>query len=277
MLSCYGDLPILKGRLSRAKDVLMDRLDDLLGRRSWDTPPRRLMFVGEGNFSRAGERYLHFFVDACGLGPDAKVLDAGCGVGRMAIPLTRYLSPRGEYRGFDIVGPGIKWCRQNITSRFPNFQFEWADIHNKTYNPNGKTAAANFRFPYEEERFDFIFLTSVFTHMLRADVENYLTEIKRVLKPGGRCVASFFLLNDESRTLISRGESRLEFRHDLGGCWSTDPLRPESAVAFDERAVVSMYDASGLEIKGPIRTGSWCGRKSSIRFQDVIVAGRRAE
>ena len=40
--------------------------------------------------------------------------------------------------------------------------------------------------------------------MLSADMENYLKQIARVLKPGGRCLITYFLLNPESAKLMLR-------------------------------------------------------------------------
>ena len=101
------------------------------------------------------------------------------------MPLTKYLSKSGSYDGFDIVPRAIKWCSNNITSRYPNFRFHFADIYNKHFNPNGRLTAADFRFPYGDGMFDLVFLTSVFTHMLQNDVEHYLSEISPVLKLDG--------------------------------------------------------------------------------------------
>ena len=52
--------------------------------------------------------------------------------------------------------------------------------------------------------------------MVAEEVEHYLSEIARVLKPGGRCLISFFLLNEESLGLIARGKSTIDLRHELG-------------------------------------------------------------
>ena len=54
-------------------------------------------------------------------------------------------------------------------------------------------------FPCADNSFDLVFLTSVFTHMFAGDVENYLSEISRVLKPGGKCLITWFLLDEVSR------------------------------------------------------------------------------
>ena len=64
----------------------------------------------------------------------------------------------------------VDWAQRTITARYPNFTFQNADIFNKWYNPGGAFAASEYRFPYDDESFDFIFLTSVFTHMLAPDV-----------------------------------------------------------------------------------------------------------
>jgi len=119
----------------------------------------------------------------------------------MAIPLTKYLS-EGSYEGIDIIPYHINWCKKNIMSRYPNFRFQMADVFNKLYNPKGKYKPSEYEFPYQDEDFDFVFLTSVFTHMLPKDMENYFSQIARVLRKKGRCLITFFLLNKESLRLI---------------------------------------------------------------------------
>jgi ubiquinone/menaquinone biosynthesis C-methylase UbiE len=52
--------------------------------------------------------------------------------------------------------------------------------------------AAQYPFPFADSSFDFVYLVSVFTHMLPADMEHYLSEISRVLKPAAKCAVSFF-------------------------------------------------------------------------------------
>ena len=63
------------------------------------------------------------------------------------------------------MGHLIEWAQLSISSRFPNFTFQKADIFNKFYNPDGVFKAVDYRFPYEDRSFDLIFLTSVFTHI----------------------------------------------------------------------------------------------------------------
>jgi len=175
----------------------VDTIDMVVSGRDGLTPPKRMIFVGDGEFKKVGEVFLQYFIQFGELKPNERVLDVGCGIGRMAVPLTTYLEERANYEGFDIVADGINWCRNNISSKFPNFHFQLADVFNKNYNPNGQHKASEYKFPYENESFDFIFLTSVFTHILPQDLKNYFSEISRVLKRNGRCLITFFLLNKE--------------------------------------------------------------------------------
>jgi ubiquinone/menaquinone biosynthesis C-methylase UbiE len=107
-----------------------------------------------------GEVVLQYFVELGGLTPDEAVLEPGCGTGRMAEPVSRYLTT-GSYDGFDVVREAIEQCETRIMQ--PNFRFRHVDVLNRFYNPEGRIQPDEFQFPYPDESFDFVFLTSVFT------------------------------------------------------------------------------------------------------------------
>ena len=116
-----------------------DLIDRMLGHREEMFPPKSEIFTGSvDDFKRSGQALVRRLVDLAGLTPDSTVLDVGAGMGRLAVALTPYLKGGGCYEGMEIVPSGIKWCNDNITSRFPNFRFTLADIYNKEYNPNGR-------------------------------------------------------------------------------------------------------------------------------------------
>lgn len=105
---------------------------------SYLIPPKHIAFPGGGGgeetFRRLGNRSFKFFLDYGKLKPDAKVLEVACGVGCMALPLTKYLSDKGEYYGFDLVKERIEWCQKAYKEKHPNFHFQVSDVYNKSYN-----------------------------------------------------------------------------------------------------------------------------------------------
>jgi ubiquinone/menaquinone biosynthesis C-methylase UbiE len=260
---------------SYLKQLYLGALDltDGAARRRDMTPPRNLRrFVGDGDFKAIGLEFMRIFVEFGGLKSDDRVLDVGCGTGRLAAPLTGYLSVKGEYQGLDIVRKGVEWCQNNITARHPNFQFRHSDIHNKNYNPHGVIQASNYKFPYENSSFDFIFLTSVFTHLLPQDMEHYLSEISRVLKKGGTSLITFFLINEESRGLALKKMSTQNFDHEIDGYLTASVENPEAAIAFPEPYIRGSFGKVGLSICEPIHYGSWSGRERFLSYQDVVIA-----
>jgi ubiquinone/menaquinone biosynthesis C-methylase UbiE len=246
-------------------------LTDAGSRRRDMIPPRSMNFVGDGDFLKAGLEFRRLFIEFGGLKPDHRVLDVGSGIGRMAGRLTSYLSPQGEYQGLDIVKMGIDWCQANITPRYPNFHFQHADVRNDEYNPGGIYRAATYSFPYADGYFDFVYLTSVFTHMFTADMERYLAEISRVLKVGGTGFITVFLMNDESRELIAKGRSSQNMIHKLDGCYTKMIENPEAAIAFEEDYMRSAVQRFGLSLSEPIHFGSWCGRSRFLSYQDILI------
>jgi SAM-dependent methyltransferase len=242
-------------------------------------PPKELIgaaYIGGGDFTEIGETFVRYFIELCQLESDERVIDVGCGLGRMAIPLTAYLT-RGTYHGLDVNQKSIEWCRENISGRQPNFEFEWIDIFSRLYNPDGAIKAEHYTFPFPDERFDFAYLVSVFTHMHPPGVERYLSEIARILRPGGRVLATFCTFDDESLELVLAGRNRYpDLARDLGGYRQGWDGEPEALVAYDEVHVRDLYERFGLKLRDPIHYGSWTGRDNALTFQDVLIADRQA-
>ena len=68
-----------------------------------------------------------------------------------------------------------------------------------------------------------------------------------MLKPGGTCLLTFFLLTPESEAEIASGTADLAFTHPIEGGATTDPGLPEEAVAFDIEEVTAMLAEAGLD------------------------------
>ena len=262
----------LRARLYRVKRRLLRTWNGvLLRRRKHRGTPRhaekrreRLMGSPPG---KAQDEFVGTFRGICALEPHESVLDIGCGLGKLAVALTPYLDGSGRYEGIDIAVERVRKCREKVTAAYPNFRFRVADIYNKSYNPKGRLKAAEYRFPYADASFDFVFARSVFTHMLPGDVENYIAEIARVLRPKGRCLVTFFLINDGTpRTRVRK------FPFDFGIYRTRAEDVPELAVAYRETYVRALLGEHGLRLIEPIRFGKWSGSEDAVSHQDMVIA-----
>jgi SAM-dependent methyltransferase len=169
----------------------------------------------------------------------------------------------------------VDWCQKHITSRFSNFQFQHIDVYSSRYNPSGRYETQQYKFPFVADSFDFAVLASVFTHMFAEGVASYLAEIARLLKPmSGRSLISYFLLNQETTKTLAANPDALHFPVKHGVYSVKSQAQPEDAVAFEEDYIRDLYRANGLEIV-QIYYGSWCGRKTFLSYQDLILARKR--
>lgn len=208
--------------------------------------------------------------------PNASVLELGCGVGRDAIQLTEHLSSDGSYVGIDIIRASIEWCQANLTPRHPNFTFHYLDIKSQIHNSGGALRVRDVKLPVPSASADRIILQSVFTHMFYDDIIHYLKEFRRILKPGGKVVTSFFVIDDEVRKMLdaNRGDPAfaLTFAFPYGeGCFINDERYPEGAVAFTPKRLHQMLATSGMVLDQPIHPGFWCGRQGVTDGQDIVV------
>ena len=183
--------------------------------------------------------------------------------------LVEYLSASGRYEGFDVASLSVEWCQLAISSRYPFARFLHASLRSEMYNPGSVQSSSHFRFPYGDSAFDLAFLASVFTHMFAADVENYANEIARVLKPGGRCIATVYLLNAQSRKGIAAGTAIFSFSIPRTGCFIELQEPPEAAVAYEEQDILEMFGRTGLRLAQPIRYGCWAHQ--GVQDQDFLV------
>jgi len=252
----------------------VDLFETFTGRRHELVPPRGMIFTGTGDYVKAGQHFLTLFRRFGHLKPHHRVLDVGSGIGRMALPLTGYLSEQGSYEGFDIVETGVNWCQRKISTRYPNFNFRLIHLKNDLYSSTG-AEATSFRFPYKDQEFDFIILTSVFTHMLPREVENYLNEISRVLKPGGYCLSTFFLFGNNIPE--ETDDSFFSFPQDHGFYRLLDARVKSANVAFESKYLEkSMIIPTGLVID-QILPGFWRNKTLASQcedFQDIVIIGK---
>lgn len=105
-----------------------------------------------------------------------KVLDVGCGNGYV---LERFAREGAETYGIDITPMSIKLCKQ---------RFEFSGIENASF-----VVANAEELPFPDNYFDCVTSMGVLHHV--PDTEKAVSEIYRVLKPGGRLIVMFYHRN----------------------------------------------------------------------------------
>lgn len=242
-----------------------------------DFPPLYLRrYVGPlRSFEMSGAEFMVYLRLICKLQSPERVLDIGCGCGLMALFLLDYLDRQGSYIGVDIHKPSIEWCQRHIGRRHIQFTFRHIDVKNQTYNPGGQYAAEDYSFPFENHVFDVILLKSVFTHMRPPGVDNYFKEIARLLSNNGRCLVTFFLLNEKQENLAKKGVNKLHFKFGNEIWRYAYKNSPETAIAYREDYIMDLLPKHGLVVVEPIFYGTWSGRKDGVSYQDMLLIQKR--
>lgn len=257
--------------VSKPKAWLDDEEDSLI-------PPREL-WVGPddpiNHYLRWPWEYLAYLTVAAGMHREAAVLELGCGHGRTMRGLLSYLRWPGRYVGLDVDKPRIEDAQRRITARWGNFEFVWADVHNAQNNPTG-IEATSYRFPFGDDAFDIIYAASLFTHLLPDEAQHYLRESRRVLKPGGRVLFSWFLL-DSYKGPGTTVSPLYEFEHAFPGHDDVavrDPKHPDAAIGFRCAAVEALAVTAGLRIVH-VFPGQWHESPGiAVNEQDMVLMTR---
>lgn len=205
------------------------------------------------------------FIDSLGLLAGACcVLDVGCGPGAMAGTIADRLPAGGRYVGFDVHAPSIRWCRRRWAED-ARLAFTLAPIASP-YGSAAGAPAGSYRFPVDDGQADLVLAKSVFTHLLEAEARHYLSEIRRVLRPGRPAVLTAFLF-EGGRPSVGRA-----FPHSPSpGLRLRRRTRSTAAVAWEKTRFVEMVDAAGLRLQWH-SPGYYPGREF-LTAQDVLLLG----
>jgi len=221
---------------------------------------------GLEQFVAVGNRLAGLMAEA-GLEAGDRVLDIGCGSGRIAAGLANVLTT-GRYEGFDVDKSRVAWAQEHID--LPHFTFRHVKVRNGMYSRRTLKRGSSFTFPYPDDSFDFAIATSLFTHLVPDDAAHYLQEAARVLDRGGTLFATFFIVDDFAASNARAGATKWLREQRPDGAWVHDPAKPEVAIGFTPEWLDRTMAEAGLTVDA-IRYGSWSGRDDPVDFQDIVI------
>lgn len=183
--------------------------------------------------------------EAIGLNPSSRLLDWGCGAGRLAVGVVERMGRIDHYHGVDIQKHLVDWAQRHLGDR-PGFTFTHVDLANPRYNPGGSRERT---IPGATGDYDGFYAYSVFSHLMGDDSAAYLVEVSRLLAPGGRAFVTAFVeedVPDEEENPAGYGPLQ----------WSG----PLHCVRFERGFFEDLVRVAGLEVEGLERGGETDGQ-----------------
>ena len=216
-----------------------------------DLPPNDLRCrVGVGNRLFANQvlhikQGFNFWLYAfsrgwCDFASDVVEIGVGCGRRAFHVRDFQLQAERftGSYLAIDIDRELLGWCRDNFDDRFEFVQ----STHASRSYVNTAASEGFFRIPRADDSIDFVFGTSVFSHLLEPEVRNYLEEGARVLRRGRVMAMSCFCIDLATRSIGVRHS----FPERIGNAHVQSLRQPEAAVAYESEFLKELAVGSGF-------------------------------
>ncbi len=160
----------------------------------------------------------------CGMEPGHSLLDFCCGLDSMTSFALPYLE-NGHYLGMEISESALERTRRELLS-------QEIRENNATW-----LLETDSEFPLlGSNSVDMISAFTVFSHMSEVEVLRYLLGLKRILRPGGKLVTSFLLLEES------------QFARDLA-LGRSEPIEGLKCRSTTKPFVETVVEAAGLEVE----------------------------
>jgi len=238
-------------------------------------------WVGGGDPEWVGDIQASLLLRHIPLNGEERVLDFGCGIGRVALALLRRRPNLRSLTGFDIVPRMIEFCSATIAAHFSNANFELAADKNQHYERFKDAVPARSRDELAATyggRFDTAYAFSVFTHIDVDDFVALLRFVGTLVKPAGSLFFTAFALTPYSRQQIANNATTRRFEdhwhyEEAGEVFIGNTQDRQAFIAYDIRRIEAMIWEAGL-VPSAVEYGNWRGDSMSQTFQDIFVCRR---
>ena len=168
----------------------------------------RIYDLSIGLLGPRGRRLRAMFADDLQLRAGDRVLDVGCGSGRLAMVFAARVAPSGSVDGIDAAAEMIKLATTRARRHGLPAHFQ---------------AAFAQRLPFADASFDAVACTLALHHVAEDDQQTAVAEMHRVLKPGGRLLIAEFRRGQRHSRIRPTVAAAIHPRgHDQQGSWFCD-------------------------------------------------------
>lgn len=170
-----------------------------------------------GEWDRLGDMLSDFVLEQ-GVSDGMRVLDFGCGSGRLAYYLKQKCDLE-QYVGLDVVADLLAYAAERVPAPEYRFQINHA-----------------LTLPPDLAPFDVICSFSVFTHLLQTEIFLYLKSMEQALVPGGLLIFSFIEMDTHWKVFELSCDAHLHHGQP----------HPHLNLFLEKNQVVSMLNHLGL-------------------------------
>lgn len=209
--------------------------------------------INNDSLSGLNRSILQYLIKDCKLSSQAKVLEIGCGIACVSLPLIKHLKS-GQYCGLDTDKQSIDWCKRKIAP--------YCDGKFTVMSDDGE-----LRLPYDDNEFDLVLSASLLCNQPPENVDKYLSEINRVLKKGGQFMFTVFMTHQFQTTCTAKTlKTRLI---KVNGATMITNHRNEKAYVHSDELITTCLEHQHFEIKDTL-FGNWSNMSNSPIYQDLI-------
>ena len=216
--------------------------------------------------------------------PGSRILDFGCGIGRVTTKLLAERPDLARVTGVDIMPPVVAFCDAHIATAFSNADFQLLSDSNHHYDRHIGTGAGAAMTKAQFARrsagvYGAAYAFSVFTHVDVDDFAPLLRFVGSLLPTHGQFLFTAFILTPASRKALAAGEVKRRFPKGGfsrdGRVFVGDRDDRLAFIAYDMTLLEEMIISAGL-IPATIEYGGWRADGFSPSLQDVVVCRKAA-
>lgn len=197
--------------------------------------------------------FLTYIVKECKLPIDSKILEIGCGVACLALPIIKH-AKQGKYYGLDTNKSCVEWCSQKISP-----------LCNATFK---HVIGDKFVIPCEDNELDMVYTTTIFLALPIDIITQYLNEIHRVLKKGGHLIFTTFIWNQSAHPSIKAKKIKTRFIKSNNISYLSNSQN-EQVIIHSDNILHNCLENAQFAIHETI-FGNWNDMSNSSTFQDII-------